>query len=405
MIPEYAQSQEPDLAAEVADLRARLAEAEDTLEAIRSGEVDALLVSGAQGEQVFTLQGAETPYRFLVEAMNEGAMQVIPDGTIVYANARFAGFVGMPLQQVVTSSWRKYFPVSDHPRFEALLAANKLSGGRGEFNLQAADGVLRPVLLSFAPMSAAEVQGVSVIVTDLAEMKETALALKQTVADLEAFSYSISHDMRTPLRAMQGFSSMLLQSCADRLTQEELDYLRRIVASSSRLDQLIRDVLRYSRTARAELVLSKVDVTRLTRQIIESYPTLVEPRAEIVLAGDIPAVMGHEASLSQCISNLLDNGVKFMAPDRLPRIIVSAKTENGQVRVLFADNGIGIEPRHQQRIFKIFERVHPVDKYGGTGIGLSIVKKTIERMGGQVGVESELGKGSTFWIQLPAAKD
>jgi signal transduction histidine kinase len=249
------------------------------------------------------------------------------------------------------------------------------------------------------------VGGVSVIVTDLTEFKATELALRQTVADLEAFSYSISHDMRTPLRAMQGFSSMLLNSCANRLSEEELDYLRRIVASSSRLDQLIRDVLRYSRTARSELTLAPVDAGKLIHQVIESYPAFLSPQAEITLDGGIPAVIGHEALLSQCVSNLLDNAVKFTPPGQVPRVQISAQKENGEVRISFRDSGIGIDPRHQERIFRIFERVHPLDKYGGTGIGLSIVKKAMERMGGKIGVESELGKGSSFWIQLPAAKE
>jgi PAS domain S-box-containing protein len=404
MRPQLARSQELHAGDEIAELRARLAEAEATLAAIRSGEVDALVVSGEHGEQVFTLQGAETPYRFLVEAMNEGALLLSPDGTIVYANATFARLVNTPLAQIITQPCSKFFPPTEHGRLRDLLAIGQSGGCREEFAVQASDGSLTRTQVSVSPLKPDGTDGVGMIVTDLTDRKKIEHELRQTIGDLEAFSYSISHDMRAPLRAVQGFLAIVLETAGSKLTEQEKEHLSRSIAATNRLDQLIRDVLRYSRTARSELMLTKVDAGKLINHLIETYPNLADANAKITINGEIPPVLAHEALLSQCIFNLLDNALKFVPENTAPAVRISALKDGGNVRIKFSDNGIGIEPRHQERIFQIFERVHPVETYGGTGIGLSIVKKAVQRMGGTIGVESEVGKGATFWIQLPAAE-
>jgi signal transduction histidine kinase len=235
-------------------------------------------------------------------------------------------------------------------------------------------------------------------------VNERTAKLREMIAQLEAFSYSISHDMRGPLRAMQQYSKILLEDCSPELTPEACDYLNRIARGADRLDKLIQDVLTYSRAARNSMPLSTVDLDKLVNDIVQQYPTFQAPRAEIQVAGPLPKVQGNEASLTQCISNLLGNAVKFVPRGTQPHVRVYTGEQNGSVRVWVEDNGIGIAPENQQRIFNIFERVNGDSEYEGTGIGLSIVKKTIERMGGDVGVESKLGNGSRFWIRLPAAK-
>jgi signal transduction histidine kinase len=167
------------------------------------------------------------------------------------------------------------------------------------------------------------------------------------------------------------------------------------------MDNLVQDVLNYSRVVRGDLPLASLDVGRLLRGILESYQHLQPPRAEIILEGSFPRVMANEAALTQCISNLLDNAVKFVSPDVTPRVRVWAETRENSVRLFFEDNGIGIEKEAHDKIFEIFERLSK--NYEGTGIGLAVVKKAAERMGGTVGVESEPGKGSTFWLKLTPA--
>lgn len=225
--------------------------------------------------------------------------------------------------------------------------------------------------------------------------------LRELVQDLEHFSYTITHDLRAPLRAMHGFAAMLAQECGEHITPEGKEYLRRIGVAAARMDRLITDALSYSGTVRQELPLEPVDVGALLRGIIESYPNLQAPLAIVTLAGDFPRVLGNEAALTQCCSNLLGNAVKFVEPGRTPHVRVSAERRGDWVRIWFEDDGIGIPEGMLTRVFGMFQRLSK--NYEGTGIGLALVKKVVERLGGAVGVESQLGRGSRFWLELKAA--
>jgi len=234
-------------------------------------------------------------------------------------------------------------------------------------------------------------------------VNERTAALRETVEDLEAFCYSITHDLRAPLRCMQGFATMLKSECGEQLSPAAMDYLRRIMESAGRMDKLITDVLAYSRVLRTELKLAPVDLDALLRGILESYPSFQPPCAEIAVEGTLPKVMGNEAALTQCFSNLLGNAVKFVVPGTTPQVRVWAETDQERVRVFIQDNGIGIPAAMHERIFGIFEQLSR--QYEGTGIGLAIVRKAITRMGGTVGLKSEPAKGSTFWIELAGATE
>ena len=233
---------------------------------------------------------------------------------------------------------------------------------------------------------------------------ERTARLRETIGDLEAFSYSVSHDMRAPLRAMQGYAQLLNEQFGNKLGPDATEYLQRIRSSSIRLDRLIQDVLSYSRILRAELKLTAVDVDNLVQDILVNYPGWQPPLAYIAVEGSLGIVRGNEAFLTQCITNLVGNAVKFVAQGVVPRVRIWAQDKGDRVRINFTDNGIGIDSSQQQRIFGMFERIHHHTEYDGTGIGLSIVRKAIERMEGELGVESQAGQGSTFWIELEKPK-
>ncbi len=227
---------------------------------------------------------------------------------------------------------------------------------------------------------------------------ERTARLREMIGELEAFSYTLTHDLRAPLRSMQGFASALQEDYQGKLGPEGADYIQRILTSAHRMDLLIQDVLTLSRISRAEMTLKRVDTECLISGILDSYPGFQRPQADIHVEGPLPPVLANEAALTQCISNYLTNATKFVKPGVAPHVIISAKETNGDVEIDFRDNGIGVPAEAREKIFGMFERLSR--DYEGTGIGLAIVKKAAERMGGAVGVNSQLGKGSTFWLKL-----
>ncbi|MGC4081643.1 MAG: ATP-binding protein [Vicinamibacterales bacterium] len=234
---------------------------------------------------------------------------------------------------------------------------------------------------------------------DLVQQRTT--KLRETIAELETFSYSIAHDLRAPLRSVRGFSDVLLTEFAAPLPAEGQAFLRRIASSAARMDKLIQDVLNYSRIVRGDLALAPVELDPLVREIADTYPSFAPDKIEIRIPAPLPRVLGNEAMLTQVFSNLLGNAQKFVAPGVRPVVTITATASGGRVSVEVSDNGIGIAPEQHGKIFEIF---YQLDRNaGGTGIGLAIVKKAVERMSGTIDVESRTGDGARFRVRLAAA--
>jgi PAS domain S-box-containing protein len=225
--------------------------------------------------------------------------------------------------------------------------------------------------------------------------------LRQSNDELEAFSYSLSHDMRAPLRAIQGYSSMVLEDCGGALNDNGKDLLKKIRGSAKRMDRLVQDVLALAQLAQETISFEPISVESLISEIVNERPELQSPRAEIIIKRPLLTVSAHQASLTQCLTNLLDNAVKFVKPGVIPRVRIRTESTGDWVKLWIEDNGIGIDSKGQSRLFQIFTRLNAITEYQGSGIGLAIVRKAVERMGGQTGLESVAGKGSRFWIQLP----
>jgi signal transduction histidine kinase len=201
---------------------------------------------------------------------------------------------------------------------------------------------------------------------------------------------------------MDGFSRILVEDYGGKLDDNGRRYTEVISEAARTMGQMIDDLLTYSRISRSELPLARLELPHIMERAAAQVATDVKQRrAQIVIEEPLPPAVGHDTTLVQVFANLLGNGIKFVPPGRIPEVRVRAEAGDGAVRIWVEDNGIGIAPEHREKIFGVFERLHSSDDYAGTGIGLAIVKKGVERMGGQVGVESAPGRGSRFWVELP----
>ena len=234
---------------------------------------------------------------------------------------------------------------------------------------------------------------------------ERTTELRASVGELEAFSYSLVHDLRAPIRAIQGFTEMALEMPEGEVGRDATELLERVVKAAARMDSLIQDVLSLSQVLRMPVKLDTLDVNLLVHELVQERPELAEPRATVTIERPLLPMRGHEAILSQCLTNLLSNAVKFVRSGEKPAVRVWSEERREKdvsvVRLWVEDNGIGIGPEAHKRIFEMFQRLHTTREYEGSGIGLAIVSKAVERMGGRVGVESTAGQGSRFWVELP----
>jgi signal transduction histidine kinase len=220
---------------------------------------------------------------------------------------------------------------------------------------------------------------------------------------LEAFVYSIAHDLRAPLRSMQGFSTMLMENAGTGLSERSRDFANRINKSSQFMDALLSDLLDFSRVSQQRVERRSVNLGSVIGSVLSRLQKEIqEKNARVESVGPWPGVLAHEPTLAQILFNLANNALKFVEPRVSPVLRLRAEERAEFIRIWVEDNGLGIAPEYQNQIFRVFSRLHG-EKYPGTGIGLAIVQKGVERMGGRVGVESTLGQGSRFWFELQPA--
>jgi light-regulated signal transduction histidine kinase (bacteriophytochrome) len=236
--------------------------------------------------------------------------------------------------------------------------------------------------------------------------QRTAHRLQEANAELEAFAYSVSHDLRAPLRAISGFGQIIARRYRDSLPEEGQHYFDNIIEASGHMGRLIDDLLRYSRLGRRAVRRRPVPLNDVLDRVTGDLASrMAESQAQIKIADDLPTVRGDETLLSQIFTNLLDNALTYHRAGVPPEIVVNYEEDADHIIVSVADQGIGIPPQFGDKVFNIFQRLHSQDEYPGTGIGLSIVKKAAEMLSGRVWMESAEGEGTTFYVQLPAASE
>lgn len=387
------------------------------------------------------LRESEELFRALAENVPQLAWMARPDGFIFWYNRRWFDYTGTTLTEMQGWGWQSVHHEEHVARVVEGYREAVESGAAWEdtFPLRGKDGHYRWFLSRAFPIRDADGRitrwfGSN---TDVTVLRETQQALREaqlhvrlyaeglertvaertakltaTIHELEGLSYSIAHDMRAPLRSMIGYSDILCEEHQAGLNPDGREYLRRIAASGRRLDRLIQDVLDYTRVVRGELPLEPVDLCKLLNELLESYPGIAARRSCICLGCDLPTLRANRAALTQVLSNLLDNAIKFVPKGAEPAVRIGSRAAEppnssasgfGRTWALveIEDNGIGIDPDHHPRLFQMFQRFTPPGTYDGNGIGLAIARKAIERMGGAIGCDSCVGKGSRFWFVLP----
>lgn len=539
---------------EVDVLRTRLQEAEETLAAIASGEVDAVVVPGPDGEQIYTLQGADFRYRMLIEEMNEGAVILDDLGTITYCNKRFAEMLKTPLEKVIGSSFFLFVPHSSSGAFSGLLRRGKTGSTRSELKLISTAGIEVPVYLAFSASQTPDVKGIYMVVTDLTEQKrndeivadeqlallildnvaeavvvcdmggqiirashaaqllagqeacwqsfddlfsltlgastgeqvrfaasgdgpdeqsklsltsiaeqqelhnievsfnrsdgkaftlllnvsplhdstakvigyvitliditerksgekqlraanteleQRAQALAGSNAELQKFAYVASHDLQEPLRTITSYSQLIQKRYGGKLDEKADRYLNFVSDAAIRMQQLIEDLLSYSRVSTEERALQRTDCAQILAQVLANLDAAIVQSKALVTWDPMPTLNAEPSQLVELFQNLISNAIKFQGTEQ-QRVHIGATREGEEWVFCVRDNGIGIDPQYSERIFIIFQRLHTREQYRGTGIGLAICKRIIERHNGRIWLESAPMKGAAFFFTLPA---
>jgi signal transduction histidine kinase len=386
---------------QIRELTARLEEAEETLRAVRSGEIDAFIVQGPQGEQVFALRSAEQPYRNLVEDMLEGAAILTTEGDIAYCNRRFAELLAVPLEDAVGGAMERFVTKVDRPAYRELLAAGS---GKRRAQLTAADGRTIDVFLSFTTSMCDQVERRNLIITDLSELINAQSGRDRAEQQSQAkdeFMAMLAHELRNPLSAITAAVQVLH---AAKGHESAASRARSIIARQARhLSRLVDDLLDVGRVVTGKIVLERraIDMCDLVRRTAAVFGEreaqhLFEVTAEPVW------VEGDVVRIEQIISNIVGNAVKYTESGGKIRISLSVESDQAVLRV--QDNGFGISAELVPLVFDLFvQGERTLDRaQGGLGIGLTLVRRLVALHHGTVSVESEgPGRGSLFTVRLP----
>lgn len=366
------------------------------------------ITEAKETEERFFKAFHDSPTAMAIARKNDQRFAEVNDQIIALTGYGREELIGQTVQDLLL-----WLHSTDQAEIEELLRRHGEVRGL-ERKLRRKDGSIRDILASITIFDISGQPCLLFNLLDVTEQKRAEavlrnardtleLQLKERTTDAETFVYAVSHDLRAPLMAIEGFVQALLEDYADRLNETGRDYCRRIVNAALKMDKLINALLEYGRLSYRELPLGSVSLEQTVEdalQLLDAY--LKQREAEVEVLKPLPKVIGHYLLLVQVAVNLLTNAVKFTPPDRKPKVKIWAERIGGKVRFWIEDNGIGIPKEHQERIFKPFVRLHPEKDYPGVGIGLAIVKRGVEQMGGRTGVISEPSKGSKFWIELPA---
>jgi PAS domain S-box-containing protein len=409
-------------------LHQQLQELNDTIDAIRTGQVDAIIVTDpVAGQQLYTLKSADHTYRVFIEKMNEGAVTINRQGVILYCNSRFAEMVGMPLSKVAGAYLESFMDGDCQNDFEDLIESGWTKDIKMELSIRQHSTII-PCQLSVTTLELDGRELLSVIITDLSFQKDTQKLLKENNIrlqqanlqleasnhDLQQFASVASHDLQEPLRKILIFSNMLSMAYVEPANEDIKIYLQKISSSAIRMRKMVDAILQYSRLSTNQESPEKIELSEVIKEIEDDYEILIQEKQVQLIIGSLPVIEGNRSQIKQVFQNLISNSIKFSSLDKPAIIRIFAGKVPGNFPqnihdgrpmhcVTVEDNGIGFDMLYQDKIFSLFERLNAKESYEGSGIGLSITRKIVEKHSGLIFAESKPGCGSRFSILLPIA--
>lgn len=351
------------------------------------------------------LSRREDQFRHLAEALPNLCWMAYGDGHIFWYNSRWYEYTGTTPDQMEGWGWQSVHDPEVLPEVMERWTASIRTGQSFEmvFPLRRADGSFRPFLTRIVPIRDEEGRIVRWFGTntDITGQKEIEKELRNANADLEQFAYSASHDLQEPLRTVKVFSQLLAEKEKHKLDGQSLDHLNSVISSATRMEALLRDLLLYARATRIETPAEPADANQAVQAALTNLKGAVAEIGAIIEVDSLPTVPVHPTQLELLFQNLISNAIKYRKPGVTPEVHIASKKQNAEWLFSVRDNGIGIEPQYKERIFGIFKRLHTSDRYSGTGIGLALCRRIVERHNGRIWAESKPGEGSTFYFILP----
>jgi len=378
-------------------------------------EAISLLVGQAitRVKQLETISASEQQFRSIVENVQDVVMLTKPEGAITYISPSCGEAFQLDQSELIDKIWGEMVHPEDLDTVMEFYRGSMegVKGQINEYRILPKDGETRWVSHSWAPIIVeGEVRLVVSALNDITWRKKIESTLYSSLdeleranSDLNDFTHIVSHDLKAPLMTIESFSSFLLEDYYEQLDEHGQEYIEDIINASNRMRDLIDNLLTLSRVGRVNTDYSMVDAGEVFKEILQDLAPHIEIKQAIVMAHDLPYMATQRTWIKQVMMNLINNGLKFNESNP-PRVEVSCETNEDGYTFKVRDNGIGIPESEHQHLFKLFQRLQHTQKYPGTGAGLSICKKIVESMGGQISIESEEGYGSTFTFYLPRAE-